>query len=198
MLRTIFIACRAALLTAVILGVGYPLAMTGLGQMFFPGKTDGSLIRDARGRVTGSALLAQAGNKPHYLHPRPSAAGGGAGEGYDAMASGGSNLGPSSAALRERVKAEIARLQAENPRARGPIPAELVTASASGLDPHLSQAGMLWQLPRIAQARGVAEERVRAVLMANVEDRWFGLLGQPTVNVLQANLALDRQFGPAR
>lgn len=194
MLRTIFIACRAALLTALILGIGYPLAMTGLGQMFFPDKTDGSLIRDARGRVTGSALLAQAATKPHYLQPRPSAAG----EGYDAMASGGSNLGPSSAALRERVKAEIARLQAENPRARGPIPAELVTASASGLDPHLSPAGMLWQLPRIAQARGVAEERVRAVLMANVEDRWFGLLGQPTVNVLQANLALDRQFGPAR
>jgi K+-transporting ATPase ATPase C chain len=194
MLRTISIACRAALLTAVILGVGYPLAMTGLGQMFFPDKTDGSLIRDARGRVTGSALLAQAATKPHYLQPRPSAAG----EGYDAMASGGSNLGPSSAALRERVKAEITRLQAENPRARGPIPAELVTASASGLDPHLSPAGMLWQLPRIAQARGVAEERVRAVLMANVEDRWFGLLGQPTVNVLQANLALDRQFGPAR
>jgi len=194
MLRTIFIAFRAALLTALILGIGYPLAMTGLGQMFFPGKTDGSLIRDARGRVTGSALLAQATTKPHYLHPRPSAAG----EGYDAMASGGSNLGPSSAALRERAKAEIARLQVENPRARGPIPAELVTASASGLDPHLSPAGMLWQLPRIAQARGVAEERVRAVLMANVEDRWFGLLGQPTVNVLQANLALDRQFGPAR
>ena len=194
MLRTIFIACRATLLTAVILGLGYPLAMTGLGQMFFPDKTDGSLIRDARGRVTGSALLAQAATKPHYLHPRPSAAG----EGYDAMASGGSNLGPSSAALRERVKAEIARLQAENPRARGPIPAELVTASASGLDPHLSPAGMLWQLPRIAQARGVAEERVRAVLMATMEDRWFGLLGQPTVNVLQANLALDRQFGPAR
>lgn len=194
MLRTLFIACRATLLTAVILGVGYPLAMTGLGQMFFPDKTDGSLIRDARGRVIGSALLAQAATKPHYLQPRPSAAG----EGYDAMSSSGSNLGPSSAALRERVKAEIARLQAENPRARGPIPAELVTASASGLDPHLSPAGMLWQLPRIAQARGVAEERVRAVLMANVEDRWFGLLGQPTVNVLQANLALDRQFGPAR
>jgi potassium-transporting ATPase KdpC subunit len=194
MLRTLFIAFRATLLTALILGIGYPLAMTGLGQMFFSGKTDGSLIRDARGRVTGSALLAQSATKPHYLHPRPSAAG----EGYDAMASGGSNLGPSSAALRERAKAEINRLQAENPRARGPIPAELVTTSASGLDPHLSPAGMLWQLPRIAQARGVAEERVRAVLMANVEDRWFGLLGQPTVNVLQANLALDRQFGPAR
>jgi K+-transporting ATPase ATPase C chain len=194
MIRTLFIACRAALLTAVVLGLGYPLAMTGLSQAFFRDKADGSLIRDARGRVIGSTLLAQAATKPHYLQPRPSAAG----EGYDAMASGGSNLGPSSAALRERAKAEIARLQAENPRARGPIPAELVTASASGLDPHLSPAAMLWQLPRIAQARGVAEERVRAVLMANVEDHWFGLLGQPTVNVLQANLALDRQFGPAR
>jgi K+-transporting ATPase ATPase C chain len=194
MIRTLFIACRAALLTALVLGLGYPLAMTGLSQAFFRDKADGSLIRDARGRVIGSTLLAQAATKPHYLQPRPSAAG----EGYDAMASGGSNLGPSSAALRERAKAEIARLQAENPRARGPIPAELVTASASGLDPHLSPAAMLWQLPRIAQARGVAEERVRAVLMANVEDHWFGLLGQPTVNVLQANLALDRQFGPAR
>lgn len=194
MLRTLFIACRAVLLTALILGLGYPLAMTGIGQMFFPDKTDGSLTRDARGKLIGSALLAQATTRPHYLHPRPSAAG----AGYDGAASGGSNLGPTSAALRARARAEVERLKAENPRARGPIPAELVTTSASGLDPHLSPEGMLWQLPRIAQARGVTEDRVRAVLTAHVEDRWLGLLGPPTINVLQANLALDRQFGAPR
>ncbi len=194
MLRTLFIAFRVTLLTALILGLGYPLAMTGLGQLFFSTQTDGSLVRDSRGKAIGSALLAQANAKPHYLQPRPSAAG----DGRDPQASGASNLGPSSAALRTRVQATIERLKAENPKARGPIPVELVTTSASGLDPHLSPEATLWQLPRIAQARGVAEERVRAVLLANVEDRTFGLLGQPVVNVLQANLAMDRQFGPAR
>lgn len=194
MLRTLMIALRATLLTGLVLGVCYPLAMTGIGQMFFPELTSGSLVREGRGRVIGSELLAQAVSKPQYLQPRPSAAG----EGWDTMASGGSNLGPTSAALRERVQLRIAKLKEENPRARGPIPAELVTASASGLDPHLSPRAMLWQLPRIAQARGVSEERVRAVLLATVEEQVFGVLGPPTVNVVKANLALDRQFGGLR
>ena len=194
MLRTLMIALRATLLTGLVLGVCYPLAMTGIGQMFFPELTSGSLVREGRGRVIGSELLAQAVSKPQYLQPRPSAAG----EGWDSMASGGSNLGPTSAALRERVQLRIAKLKEENPRARGPIPVELVTASASGLDPHLSPRAMLWQLPRIAQARGVSEERVRAVLLATVEEQAFGVLGPPTVNVMKANLALDRQFGALR
>jgi potassium-transporting ATPase KdpC subunit len=194
MLRTLLIALRATLLTGLVLGVCYPLAMTGIGQMFFPELTSGSLVREGRGRVIGSELLAQAVSKPQYLQPRPSAAG----EGWDSMASGASNLGPTSAALRERVQLRIAKLKEENPRARGPIPVELVTASASGLDPHLSPRAMLWQLPRIAQARGVSEERVRAVLMAAVEEQVFGVLGPPKVNVMKANLALDRQFGPLR
>ena len=194
MLRTLMIALRATLLTGLVLGVCYPLAVTGIGQMFFPELTSGSLVREGRGRVIGSELLAQAVSKPQYLQPRPSAAG----EGWDSMASGGSNLGPTSAALRERVQLRIAKLKEENPRARGPIPVELVTASASGLDPHLSPRAMLWQLPRIAQARGVSEERVRAVLLATVEEQAFGVLGPPTVNVMKANLALDRQFGALR
>jgi K+-transporting ATPase ATPase C chain len=194
MLRTLLIALRATLLTGLVLGVCYPLAMTGIGQMFFPELTSGSLVREGRGRVIGSELLAQAVSKPQYLQPRPSAAG----EGWDSMASGASNLGPTSAALRERVQLRIAKLKEENPRARGPIPVELVTASASGLDPHLSPRAMLWQLPRIAQARGVSEERVRAVLMAAVEEQVFGALGPPKVNVMKANLALDRQFGGLR
>ena len=143
MLRTLMIALRATLLTGLVLGVCYPLAVTGIGQMFFPELTSGSLVREGRGRVIGSELLAQAVSKPQYLQPRPSAAG----EGWDSMASGGSNLGPTSAALRERVQLRIAKLKEENPRARGPIPVELVTASASGLDPHLSPRAMLWQLP---------------------------------------------------
>ncbi len=194
MLRTLLIALRATLVTGLVLGVCYPLAMAGIGQMFFPDLTSGSLVRDGRGRVIGSELLAQAVSKPQYLQPRPSAAG----EGWDSLASGASNLGPTSAALRERVQLRIAKLKEENPRARGPIPVELVTVSASGLDPHLSPRAMLWQLPRIAQARGVSEERVRAVLMAAVEEQVFGVLGPPKVNVMKANLALDRQFGGPR
>jgi K+-transporting ATPase ATPase C chain len=140
----------------------------------------------------GSELLAQGFVSPAYFQPRPSAAGD---KGFDPLASGGSNLGPTSAKLRDRVAADVARLRAENPSAPGSMPSELVTTSGSGLDPHLSPAGALWQVPRVATARGVSEARIRTVVEDSVEGRDLGLLGDPRVNVLLLNLSLDRQFG---
>ncbi|MBX3023533.1 potassium-transporting ATPase subunit KdpC [bacterium] len=185
-------ALRATAVTLVLTGIVYPLLMTGLAQGLFPYRANGSLLRDGTGAVIGSELIGQAFTRPEYLWPRPSAAGA---NGYDATASGGSNLGPTSRTLRDRITAEIARLRASNPEAPGPIPADLVTASGSGLDPHLSPAAARWQVPRIAGARGVAPERVLALIEDSVEGRTFGVLGEPRVNVLLVNLALDRQFG---
>jgi K+-transporting ATPase ATPase C chain len=192
MLSLIQIALRATVVTLVLTGLIYPLAMTGVAQLLFPYSANGSLITDEKGTVIGSELIGQAFTRPEYLWPRPSAAGAG---GYDATASSGSNLGPTSQKLRDRVTADIARLTENNPDAAGPIPADLVTASASGLDPHLSPAAALWQVPRIASARRVAPERVQAVVEDAIEGRTFGLFGEPRVNVLLVNLALDRQFG---
>jgi K+-transporting ATPase ATPase C chain len=186
------IALRTTLVTLVLTGLAYPLAMTGAAQMLFPYRADGSLVTDAHGTVVGSELIGQAFSRPEYVWPRPSAAGA---NGYDATSSSGSNLGPTSQKLRDRITADIARLTETNPEARGPIPSDLVTASASGLDPHLSPAAALWQAPRIARARNVAPERVSALIEANIEGRTFGILGEPRVNVLMVNLALDRQFG---
>lgn len=186
------VAARMALVTLVLTGLLYPLAMTALAGLLFPAKANGSLVTAASGRVVGSSLIGQRFARPEYLEGRPSAAGA---EGYDATASGGSNLGPTSQRLRERVAAAVERLRADNPDAPHAIPAELVTTSASGLDPHLSPAAALWQVPRIARARGVAAERVEAVIRAHVKGRDLGFLGEPTVNVLRVNLALDRQFG---
>jgi len=188
----IAIALRTTLVTLVLTGLAYPLAMTGAAQMLFPYRADGSLVTDAHGTVVGSELIGQAFSRPEYVWPRPSAAGA---NGYDATSSSGSNLGPTSQKLRDRITADIARLTETNPEARGPIPSDLVTASASGLDPHLSPAAALWQVPRIARARNVAPERVSALIEANIEGRTFGILGEPRVNVLMVNLALDRQFG---
>jgi K+-transporting ATPase ATPase C chain len=183
---------RTTLVTLVLLGILYPLAVTGVARVLFASRAGGSIVLDGAGKPVGSALLAQGFSSPGYFQPRPSAAGE---KGYDPMSSGGSNLGPTSAKLRDRGAADLARLRAENPSAPASIPAELVTASGSGLDPHLSPAGAHWQAPRVAQARGVTEARVRALLEDYVEGRDLGILGEPRVNVLLLNLALDRQFG---
>jgi K+-transporting ATPase ATPase C chain len=167
---------------------------TGLAQVLFPSRANGSLVKDDEGRVVGSALLGQPFTGAAYLQPRPSAAG----AGYDAAASSGANLGPTSKALRRRVEAEIARLRKENPGAPATIPADLVTASGSGLDPHPSVAGALWQIDRIASARGVTRERVAGVIDAQIEPRDLGFLGEPRVNVLLVNLAHDRRHGEPR
>jgi K+-transporting ATPase ATPase C chain len=190
-MRTVFIALRATAVTGLLTGLVYPLAMTGLARAFFPDRANGSLVHDASGQVVGSRLIGQSFTNPAYFQGRPSAAG----NGYDATASGGSNLGPTSGRLRARVQADIERLRKQNPEAPGPIPAELVTTSASGLDPHLSPEGARWQVPRVARARKVSPERIQAALDDQTEGRFLGVLGEPTVNVLLLNLALDRRFG---
>jgi potassium-transporting ATPase KdpC subunit len=190
-MRAIRICLQATLVTLLLTGIAYPLAMTGVAKVLFPHAANGSLVKDANGRVVGSELIGQAFTRPEYFQGRPSAAG----AGYDASASSGSNLGPTSAKLRDRAKADVERLQKENPDAPGLVPAELVTASASGLDPHLSPTAARWQVKRVARARGVAEERVQGVLEELVEGRPLGFLGEPRVNVLALNLALDRRFG---
>src|SRR4029450_10440263 len=191
-MKTFAIAIRATIVTLVLTGLIYPFVITGLAQLLFPWRANGSLVTDEKGQVVGSELIAQGFINPAYFQPRPSAAGE---KGYDATSSGGSNLGPTSKKLQDRVNDDIKRLKAENPEATGAIPAQLVTASASGLDPHVSPEAMLWQVPRVAKARGISAERVKAVVESSVEGRTFGILGEPRVNVLLVNLALDRQFG---
>lgn len=192
-MRTIVVALRASAVTLALTGILYPLVVTGAAQVLFPDRADGSLVRDAGqgGRVVGSRLIGQAFTSPAYIHGRPSAAG----SGHDAAASSGSNLGPTSRRLFDRARAEQARLLAENPGAPRPIPADLLTASGSGLDPHVSPDAARWQAARVARARGIAAERVRAVVESRIEGRELGFLGEPRVNVLELNLALDRHFG---
>jgi len=192
MTRLTLIALRVTAVTLLLTGIIYPVFMTGVAQLLFPTTANGSLLRDESGRIIGSELLAQGFTKPAYFQPRPSAAGT---DGYDPTASSGSNLGPTSQKLHDRIVTDIARLREENPDASGPVPVELVTTSASGLDPDLSLAAARWQLPRIARARGVSADRIDAVVKAETEGRLLGVLGEPHVNVLRLNLALDRRLG---
>jgi potassium-transporting ATPase KdpC subunit len=186
MKRNFLISIWMTLATTVLLGIIYPLLVTGLAQVMFPRQANGELIRQADGKVVGSSLIGQPFTSPGYFHSRPSAAGS---AGYDPMASGGSNLGPTNKALLDRVSASVQTLQAENSAAR--IPVDLATASGSGLDPHISPAAADFQVPRVARERGMSEAEVRAVLREHSEDRQLGFLGEPRVNVLELNLDLD-------
>jgi K+-transporting ATPase ATPase C chain len=174
----------------ILFGVVYPLAMTGVCQLAFPNRANGSLVFSG-GKAIGSELIGQNFTRPEYFQPRPSAAGN---DGYDPTASGGSNYGPTNQKLVDRVKASIEKFRKENPDYKGPIPADLVTASASGLDPHLSPDSARAQEARIAKARGVPEDRIAQLIAQMTEQPSLGLLGEPRVNVLRLNLALDRQY----
>ncbi len=184
MKQNLKIAILFTIVTTVLLGIIYPLVVTGLSQLLFHDKANGQLI-SRNGEVIGSRIIGQTFAGPGYLHSRPSAAG----NGYDAANSGGTNYGPTNQKLIDRVKADTERLQAENPGA--PVPVELVTTSASGLDPELSPAGAEFQVPRIAHERGLSEEQVRAIITRYSSPRQLGYLGEARINVLEVNLALD-------
>ncbi len=175
-------------LFTALLGVAYPLAVTGVAQAAFPAQAGGSLIKDAKGQVVGSALIGQVFATPEYFHGRPSAAG----NGYDASASSGSNMGPLNEKLIDREKTDAATLRAENPGVA--IPADAVTTSGSGLDPEISPANARFQAPRVAKARGVDEKAVLATIDHYTDQQLLGFIGQPRVNVLALNRALDARF----
>jgi len=185
-MRTLNIAVRYTLITTLLLGIGYPLLITALAQLTMRDKANGSLIV-RNSQVVGSALIGQAFADARYFHSRPSAAG----NGYDATSSGGSNLAQSNKALTTRIDSSVADWHKLNPNATGEVPIGLVTTSASGLDPDISPAGALWQVPMVAAARHLPEATVRELVRSHIEPRQLGFLGEPTVNVLELNLALD-------
>jgi K+-transporting ATPase ATPase C chain len=184
MKKNLLISLRFTLVTTVIFGLLYPLIVTGLSQVLFPGRANGQLI-ERNGKIVGSRIIGQAFTGPGYFHPRPS----NAGTGYDPTSSGGSNLGPTNKALIERVKGDVGKLQTENPGA--PIPVDLVTSSGSGLDSDISPAAAEFQIPRVAHSRGMKQEDVRALVQKHTKGRDLGFLGEERVNVLELNLELD-------
>jgi len=190
MWRQMLPALRMTLVLTVLTGLIYPGIVTGLCQMLFPNQANGSLIYKD-GKVIGSSLIGQNFTKPEYFQPRPSAAG----NGYDATASSGSNLGPTSQKLVDRVKASADKFHKDNPNFTGPVPADLLTASGSGLDPHLSPESADAQVDRIAQARGASPQDIRNLVAQLTESRDLGFLGEPRVNVLRLNRALDEKYG---
>jgi K+-transporting ATPase ATPase C chain len=183
-------AFRTTLVLTVLTGLIYPGVVTVLCQLVFPDKANGSLVK-VNGQLVGSSLIGQNFTKPEYFQPRPSAAGN---DGYDATASQGSNYGPTNQKLSDRVKASVDKFRKENPEHAGPVPADMVTASGSGLDPHISPASAEAQAARIARARGISLQQVQQLIAENTEGRTLGLLGEPRVNVLLLNIALDQKF----
>jgi len=187
MLKEMGPAIKITLLMTLLTGLIYPLAVTGLTQLLFPHQANGSLVTTG-GKLAGSELIGQSFAKPEYFHSRRSAAGN---NGYDGSASGGSNYGPTSQKLIDRVKGDVKKFQIENPDYKGAIPAELMTASGSGLDPHISPQGAEAQVERVAKLRGLPADQVRSLVAAATESRTLGFLGDPRVNVLKLNLSLD-------
>jgi K+-transporting ATPase ATPase C chain len=186
MIKHLGISLRVTIFSIVLLGVAYPLAMTALAEALFPKQANGSLVT-VNGRVVGSSIIGQLWTKPQYFHGRPSAAG----KGYDPTATGGTNLGPSSKKLIDSTRATIAALEKENPEAKGPPPIDLVTSSGSGIDPDVTPEGAYWQAPRVAKARHLNVDEITTLIAEHVRGRTFGILGEPRVNVLELNLALD-------
>jgi K+-transporting ATPase ATPase C chain len=184
MKKNLLIAVMMTIVTTILMGIVYPLVVTGIAQVVFPHKANGQLISQ-NGKLVGSSIIGQPFGGPTYFHSRPSAAG----TGYDATASGGTNLGPTNKTLVSRVDQDSKALQAENPGV--PVPVDLVTTSASGLDPHISIAAADFQVPRVAKARGISEDQLRQLVAAHTEGRQLGFFGEPRVNVLELNLALD-------
>jgi K+-transporting ATPase ATPase C chain len=188
MKRNLLIALWFTLVTTMMFGVLYPLAITGLAQVLFPDRANGQLV-ERNGKIVGSRIIGQSFTGPGYFHSRPSAAG----TGYDATSSGGSNLGPTNKTLLERVKGDVQKLQLESPDA--PIPVDLVTASGSGLDPDISPAAAEYQIPRVAHSRGIKEDGLRTLVQKHTKGRDLGFLGEPRVNVLELNLELNNLHG---
>ena len=190
MLSQLWPALRINIFLTILLGVAYPLVITGVSQVLFPHQANGSLIT-RNGQVVGSELLGQNFAKTEYFQPRPSAAGN---DGYDPTASGGSNYGPTNQKLIDRTKAAVEKFHKDNPDFHGPIPADLLTASASGLDPDISPASAEAQIARVAKARGISQDQLSRFVAQHTQGPDLGLLGEPRVNVLKLNLALDQQY----